>query len=110
MIFRFDCLFTPPPPSRQLSKRLNELQASWAGNVQRVWDFLGQNEAALVPLDFNPLRSGLPALEVGIVLPLLDSAGVKMSQLEEVGGGRLEEEGYVLMKVMVENVLMCFRS
>jgi hypothetical protein len=27
---------------------------------QRVWDFLGYTEAALVPFSFSPLRSGLP--------------------------------------------------
>jgi hypothetical protein len=33
-----------------------------------------------------------------------------MSQLEEVGGGRLEEEGCVLAEAVAEHVLMCFRS
>jgi hypothetical protein len=34
--------------------------------------------------------------EVGIILPLLDSAGRKISQLEEAVGSRLEEEGCAL--------------
>jgi hypothetical protein len=40
-----------------------------------------------VPLGFSPLHSGLPAQEVDAVLLVLDSAGAKMSQLEEVVGG-----------------------
>jgi hypothetical protein len=33
-----------------------------------------------------------------------------MSQLEEVVGGRLEEEGRALAKAVAEHILMCFRS
>jgi hypothetical protein len=71
---------------------------------------LGQTEAALVPLGFNPLSSGLLAQEVGTVLPLLDSAGARMSWLEEVIEGQLEAEGRVLAQAVAEHVLMCFRS
>jgi hypothetical protein len=44
------------------------------------------------------------------VLPLLHSAGAKMSQLEEVISSRLEEEGHALAEVVAEHVLLCFRS
>jgi hypothetical protein len=44
------------------------------------------------------------------MLPLLDSTGAKMSQLEEVIGGQLEEEGHVLAEAVMEHVLMCFQS
>jgi hypothetical protein len=50
------------------------------------------------------------APEVGVVLPLLDSAGRKISQLEEAVGNRLEEEGRALAQVVADHVLMCFRS
>jgi hypothetical protein len=33
-----------------------------------------------------------------------------MSQLEEVIGGRLEEEGCALAEAVAEHVLLCFRS
>jgi hypothetical protein len=36
------------------------------------------------------------APEAGVVLPLLDSAWRKISQLEEAVGSRLEEEGRAL--------------
>jgi hypothetical protein len=44
------------------------------------------------------------------MLPLLDSARAKMSPLEEVVGGRLEEEGRALAEVVAEYVLLCFHS
>jgi hypothetical protein len=50
------------------------------------------------------------APEAGVVLPLLDSVGRKISQLEEVVGSRLEEEGHALAQVVTDHVLMCFQS
>jgi hypothetical protein len=44
----------------------------------------GQNETALVPLGFSPLRSRESVQEVSTTLPLLDSTGAKMLKLEEV--------------------------
>jgi hypothetical protein len=44
------------------------------------------------------------------MLPLLDSAGRKISKLEEAAGSRLEEEGRALAQAVAEHVLMCFRS
>jgi hypothetical protein len=49
-----------------------------------------------VPFGFSPLRSGVPAQEVSAELLLLDSAGVKMSELEDVIGSRLEADGCIL--------------
>jgi hypothetical protein len=46
-----------------------------------------------VRFGFSSLHSGLPTQELGIMLPLLDSAGAKMSWLEEVIGCQLEAEG-----------------
>jgi hypothetical protein len=42
------------------------------------------------------------------MLPLLDSAGVKMPQLEEVIGARLEAEGHVLALAVALHRMMCF--
>jgi hypothetical protein len=50
------------------------------------------------------------APEASVVLPLLDSAGRKISQLEEAIGNRLQEEGHALAQVVANHVLMCFRS
>jgi hypothetical protein len=69
--------------------RLEELQASQASKARRVWDFLGQTKVVLVPLGFSPHCSGLLAQEVDVVLPLLDSIGAKMSELEEFISGQL---------------------
>jgi hypothetical protein len=46
--------------------RLEELQAARAGEAQKVWDFLGQIEAALVPLGFCPLQVGDHVEEVTV--------------------------------------------
>jgi hypothetical protein len=83
---------------------------SQAGEAQRVWHFLVQIETALVPLGFSSLRIGLPMQEVDAMLVLLDSARVKMSQLEDVIGSRLEGEGCILAEAVAEHVVMCFRS
>jgi hypothetical protein len=73
-------------------KRLEDLQAAYAGEAQKVWDFLGQAESALVPIGFNPLRSEVPVQEVSAELPLLDSAGQDPQvSLEPVVQGPAEE-------------------
>jgi hypothetical protein len=48
--------------------------------------------------------------EAGVVLPLPDSAGRKISQLEEAVGSHLEEEGRALAQAVADHMLMCFRS
>jgi hypothetical protein len=79
---------------------LEEFQAARVGEAQLVWDFLGETETALVPLDFSPLHSGDPMQEVNSVLPLLNSAGAKIQKLEEVIGGQLEVEGRALAEAV----------
>jgi hypothetical protein len=77
-------------------KGLEDLQASWASDAHHVWSFLGQADAALASFGFSPIWGGDTAPEAGIILPLLDSAGRKISQLEGVVGSHLEEEGHAL--------------
>jgi hypothetical protein len=79
--------------------RREEFGTSWA-ILRLLW----------CPIGFATHRSGLLAHEVDVVFPLLDSVGAKMSQLEEVIGSRLEEEGRVVAKAAAEHVLLCFRS
>jgi hypothetical protein len=50
------------------------------------------------------------APKAGVVLPLLDSIGRKISQLEEAVGSHLEEEGRALAQAVADHVLMCFWS
>jgi hypothetical protein len=90
--------------------KLEELQAAREGEAQKVCDFLGQTEAALVHHGFNPLRARDPVEEVTVAPLLLDSARAKMLKLEEVFDGRLEAEGHALAKAMAEYMLTCFRS
>jgi hypothetical protein len=89
---------------------LEDLQASRAGDAQCVWSFLGQADAVLASFGFSPVRTGGAAPEGGTVVPLLDSAATKISQLEDAVGSRIEEEGRALAQEVAEHVLMCFRS
>jgi hypothetical protein len=91
-------------------KGLEDLQASRAGDGQRVWSFLGQADAALVSFDFSPIRGGDATPKADVVLPLLDLTGRKISQLEEAVNSRLEEEGRALAQAVADHMLMCFRS
>jgi hypothetical protein len=91
-------------------KGQEDLQASRAGDGERVWSFLGQADTTLASFSFSPIRGGDAAPEAGVLLSLLDSAGRKISQLEEVIGSRLEEEGCTLAQAVADHVLMCFRS
>jgi hypothetical protein len=91
-------------------KGLDDLQASRAGDAQRVWSFLGQTDVVLASFGFNPVRTGGAAPEGGAAVSLLDSAAAKISQLEDAVGSRIEEEGRALAQVVAEHVLMCFHS
>jgi hypothetical protein len=91
-------------------KGLEDLQASHAGEAQRVRSFLGQADAVLASFGFSPVRTGDAAPEGGVVVPLLDSAGTKISQLEDAVSSRIEEEGRALAQAVAKHMLMCFRS
>jgi hypothetical protein len=91
-------------------KGREDLQASRAGEAQSVWSFLGQVDAVLASFGFSPVQTGDVAPEGGVVVPLLDSAGTKISQLEDAVGSRIEEEGRALAQAVAEHVLMCFHS
>jgi hypothetical protein len=101
---------TQPQELVSARKRVEELQAARANKAQKVWDFLGQTEIALVPLGFSPLYSWESVQEVSTTLPLLDSAGAKMLKLEEVICDQLEAEGRVPAEKVPEHMLTCFRS
>jgi DNA repair exonuclease SbcCD ATPase subunit len=91
-------------------KGLEDLQASHAGDAQRVWSFLGKADAVLASFSFSPVRTDGAAPEGGIAVPLLDSAAAKISQLEDAVGSRIKEEGRALAQAVAEHVLMCSRS
>jgi hypothetical protein len=57
---------------------------------------MGQVDSALASFSFSPVWYGDTVPEAGVVLPLLDSARRKISQLEEVVGSCLEEDGRAL--------------
>jgi hypothetical protein len=63
-----------------------------------------------VPFGFSPLQSRVPAQEASVELPLLDSAGAKMSELEDVIANQLEMKGRILVEVVAEHMLLCFHN
>jgi hypothetical protein len=91
-------------------KGLEDLRACRAGDRQCAWSFLGQADAAPASFSFSPIRGGNAAPEAVVVLPILDSAERKISQLEEAVGSRLEEEGRTLAQAVADHMLMCFQS
>jgi hypothetical protein len=91
-------------------KGLEDLQASRAGEAQRVWSFLGQADAVLASFGFSPVRTADATPEGGAMVPLLDSPGTKISQLEDAVSSHIEEEGHALAQAVAEHVLLCFRS
>jgi hypothetical protein len=91
-------------------KGLEDLQVSRAGDAQCVWSFLGQADAVLASFSFSPVRTDDVAPEGGVAVPLLDSAGAKIFQLEDTVGSRIEKEGHALSQAVAEHVLMCLRS
>jgi hypothetical protein len=91
-----------------MRRTVEELHATRAIEAQKVWDFLGHTEMALVPLGFSPVRSGEPAREVSTMLPVFDFMGARMLMLEEVVSKQLETEGGILVEKVEEHMLMCF--
>jgi hypothetical protein len=45
-------------------KRLEDIHVSFVSEAQSVWSFLCQADAALAPLDFNPIRPGIRHLKL----------------------------------------------
>jgi hypothetical protein len=64
----------------------------------------------MVSFGFSPVRNGDTAANAGIMLPILDSARRKISQMEDTIDSRLEEEGRALAQAVADHVLMCFWS
>jgi hypothetical protein len=59
---------------------------------------------------FSPIQGGDATPEADVILPLPESTGRKISQLEEVVGSHLEEEGRTLAHAVADHMLMCFWS
>jgi hypothetical protein len=90
-------------------KLLEDLQASRAREAQCVWSSWAKH-TALGSFGFSPVRGGDATPEAGVMLPLLDSVGRKISQLEEAVRSRLEEDDRALAYAVADHMVMCFRS
>jgi hypothetical protein len=65
---------------------------------------------ALVPLGMSPIPVSEPPASISDALPVLDSAADRLCRLDQGLGARLEVEGHMLYRTVVDYVLTCFRS
>ncbi|KAJ1266661.1 hypothetical protein BS78_08G169100 [Paspalum vaginatum] len=78
--------------------------------LQRIADWAGEASSALVPLGLSPIRVTEPPSTIADALPVLDSAVERLRRLDSTLGERLEAEGRELCRLVVEHLLVCFRS
>ncbi|KAJ1292143.1 hypothetical protein BS78_02G369300 [Paspalum vaginatum] len=78
--------------------------------LQRIADWAGEASSALVPLGLSPIRVTEPPSTMADALPVLDSAVERLRRLDSTLGERLEAEGRELCRLVVEHLLVCFRS
>ncbi|KAJ1283359.1 hypothetical protein BS78_03G122400 [Paspalum vaginatum] len=78
--------------------------------LQRIADWAGEASSALVPLGLSPIRVTEPPSTIADALPVLDSAVERLRRLDSTLGERLDAEGRELCRLVVEHLLVCFRS
>ncbi|KAJ1293277.1 hypothetical protein BS78_01G055300 [Paspalum vaginatum] len=78
--------------------------------LQRIADWAGEASSALVPLGLSPIRVTEPPSTIADAFPVLDSAVERLRRLDSTLGERLEAEGRELCRLVVEHLLVCFRS
>jgi hypothetical protein len=91
-------------------KALEDLQAEHHAGVQRIAEWASEASTALVPLGMSPIPVLKPPVLISNALPVLDSAADRLQRLDQILGAHLEAEGSKLCRVVVDYVLMCFRS
>jgi hypothetical protein len=65
---------------------------------------------ALMPLGMSPILVSEPPVSISDALPVLDSTADHLRCLDQILGAHPEAESSKLYRVVVDNVLMCFRS
>ncbi|KAJ1260069.1 hypothetical protein BS78_10G203500 [Paspalum vaginatum] len=78
--------------------------------LQRIADWAGEASSALVPLGLSPIQVTEPPSTIADAFPILDSAVERLRRLDSTLGERLEAEGRELCRLVVEHLLVCFRS
>jgi hypothetical protein len=63
-----------------------------------------------VPLGVSPIPVSKQSVSISDALLVLDSAADRLRRLDQILGARLEAEGSRLCRVVIEYILMCFRS
>ncbi|KAJ1296110.1 hypothetical protein BS78_01G273800 [Paspalum vaginatum] len=87
-----------------------EDQEQMRAGLQHIADWAGEASSALVPLGLSPIRVTEPPSTIADAFPVLDSAVERLQRLDSTLGERLEAEGRELCRLVVEHLLVCFRS
>jgi hypothetical protein len=99
------------PQAMEVTKKaLKDLQAEHRAGAQRIAEWAGEASTALVPLGMSPIPVSGPPVSISDALPVLDSAVDRLRRLDQTLGARLEAEGRMLYRAVVDYVLTCFRS
>jgi hypothetical protein len=91
-------------------KALEYLQAEHHVGVHRIAAWAGEVSTTLVPLGVSPIPVSELPTSISDALPVLDFAADRLRRLDQILGARLEVEGGKLCRVVIEYILMCFRS
>jgi hypothetical protein len=89
---------------------MEELLAEWSVEVDWVVKWVGEANPTLDTLGLSPIGVAEVPPSLGAILPVLDSAAERLRRMESSVLERLEAEGRVVARVIVEYVLTCFRS
>jgi hypothetical protein len=93
-----------------MRKALEDLWAEHRAGVQRIAAWAGDASSALVPLGVSPILVSEQPASISDVIPVLDSSTDRLRRLNQILGARLEAEGSILYRSVIEYVLTCFRS
>jgi hypothetical protein len=93
-----------------MRKTLEDLRAEHRAEVQRIAAWAGEESSALVLLGVSPIPVSEQPTSISDALPVLDSAADRLQRLDQILGARLEAEGNILCRSVIEYILTCFRS
>jgi hypothetical protein len=78
--------------------------------AQRIVDWAGEANSALVPLGMSPIQVAGPPASIADALPVLGSASERLRRLEPILAVHLEAEGRELYRMVAEYILTCLQS
>ena len=93
-----------------MKKTLEDLQVEHRAGVQRIAAWASEASTTLVPLGVSPISVSELSTSISDALPVLDSAVDRLRCLDQILGARLEAEGDMLCRAVIEYILTCFQS